>query len=235
MAAYFQSDNDYVIGHSNVKMKNSIINIFQSIDFLLLLVSARGAVNLNCPLACTGQNQAYRKSLYDKVGGFDRINNHLQGDDSLFMNICKKWGKAKIIFADDCNCFVNSCRKKKWASLLKQRIRWSGDANVMWKVNIGFYVVLCGFFLLHLKLMILFFISVFVNQYFQLFMKYLLIKFIFEFLLYFVGSYYLQNTINVFKFVIWYFIHIPYVVIIGLGSILHKELEWKGRQYDSSK
>ena len=33
MASYFQPENDYVIGHSNVSMGNKILNIFQSLDF----------------------------------------------------------------------------------------------------------------------------------------------------------------------------------------------------------
>ena len=234
MASYFQPDNDYVIGHSNVKMGNKILNIFQSLDFFLLLVSARGAANLHCALACTGQNQAYRKSLYVNVGGFIRIKDQLQGDDSLFMNICKKWGKARIIFADDSKCHVYSRKEKKWLPLLIQRLRWSGDANVMWNVNLGFYVILCGFFLLHFKLMILFFFSIFNYQLFLLLATYLLIKFIFEFSLYIVGCQYLQNSTNFFKFLIWYFIHIPYVAIIGIASFFHKKIEWKGRKINYS-
>ena len=79
MACYFTNDNDYVIGHSDVKSGNTLLNIFQALDYFLLLVAARGAANLGHPLACTGQNQAYRKSLYQRVGGFSRIKNHIQG------------------------------------------------------------------------------------------------------------------------------------------------------------
>ena len=67
------------------------------------------------------------------------------------MNICKKWGKARIIFADDSKCHVYSRKEKKWLPLLKQRLRWSGDANVMWNVNLGFYVILCGLFVCSFK------------------------------------------------------------------------------------
>ena len=69
MASYFSSENDYIIGHSDVESCNTLLNLFQALDYFLLLVAARGAANLGHPLACTGQNQAYRKSLYQRVGG----------------------------------------------------------------------------------------------------------------------------------------------------------------------
>ena len=55
-----------------------------------------------------------------------------------------------------------------------------------------------------------------------------------EYLLYFVGCQYLHNSTNFIKFFIWYFIHIPYVAIIGVASFFHKKLEWKGRKINYS-
>ena len=232
MVRYFHSNTDYVIGHSYVKKNSGFINIFESIDFFLLLVSAFGSANQGYPLACTGQNQAYRKSLFAKVGGFSRINYHLQGDDSLFMNICKKICKSKIVFASNKECHVSVRGEKKWLNLLNQRLRWSGDANIMWKINIYFYLILCGFLFLHIKLIFLFLCAIFFNEYLLLLSQYLLIKFVFELGLYHIGCKYLNNTMNLFDFTIWYFIHIPYVVLIGLGSFFHKNLYWKGRKYN---
>ena len=106
--------NDYVIGHSVVKLDNKLLNLFQSIDFFLLLVAARGAANLMHPWACTSQNQAYRKSLYQKVGGFSRIKNQIEGDDSLFLNVCRKRGKAVVVFADALQSHVTARQEKTW-------------------------------------------------------------------------------------------------------------------------
>ncbi len=230
MASYFSSKNDYVIGHSNVKSGNTVLNIFQSLDYFLLLAAARGSANLRHPVACTGQNQAYRKSLYQKVGGFSKIKNHIQGDDSLFLNHCRKWKKTAVVFADDLQSFVMARQEKTWISLLNQRLRWSGDANIMWRVNMVFYLLMLGFFLLHLTFISLLCISIFSTYYFTVLVKFLIIKFILEFLLYFCVSRQLDQSVQCIEFSVWFFIHIPYIVFMGFGSFLVNKLSWRGRK-----
>jgi len=230
MAKYFSKQNDYIIGHSGVPWGKKLINIFQSIDFLLLLIAARGSAKLGHSLACTGQNQAYRKSLYKKVKGFSRICNERQGDDTLFLQICKKWGNASIKYADDLTTHVISRQEQTWSSFLNQRLRWSGDANMMWKINMKFYILMLAIFLLHLILMVLLFMSIGSYFYFPILVKFISLKFFLEFLLYFSGLQKLNNPIGFIGFVLWYFIHIPYFVLIGLGSFFHRKLSWKGRK-----
>ena len=100
----------------------------------------------------------------------------------------------------------------------------------MWKINILFYFILLVFFLLHLKLIILLFFLCLSHGHYLLLGKYLLIKFILEFGLYHAGSKYLNNSINLIHFIVWYVIHIFYVVLIGFGSFYYKQLSWKGRR-----
>ena len=230
MANYFINENDYIIGFSNVKSGNSLLNTFQSLDYFLLLVAARGAAKLRYPLACTGQNQAYRKSLYKKIGGFSRIKNQIQGDDSLFMNLCSHWGKAGVVFADDLQSHVTARQEKSWIALFNQRLRWSGDANIMWKFNVRFYLLLLGFFLLHLMFVSLFCISLFHPYYFTILIKYLSLKFILEFLLYISGIYQLNQSLHFVGFLLYFIIHIPYIVFMGIGSFFTKKLSWRGRK-----
>ena len=230
MSGYFCSKNDYVIGHSNVKSGNTLLNLFQSLDYFLLLVAARGAANLGSAWACSGQNQAYRKSLYQKVGGFSRIKNQIQGDDSLFLNLCRKREKAVVVFADALQSHVTARQEKTWISLVNQRLRWSGDVNIIWKYNVGFYILIVGFFLLHLTFVSLFCISILFPYYLTVLVKFLTIKFIMEFLLYFAGSRQLGQSLNFKEYFLWFFIHIPYVVLMGFGSFFAKQLSWRGRK-----
>ena len=230
MSNYFINENDYIVRHSCVALGDRLLNIFQSIDFLILLIAARGSVKLGYPLACTGQNQAYRKSLYKKVRGFFKICNERQGDDTLFLQICKKSGKASFAYADDLTTHVVSRQEKTWKSFINQRLRWSGDANTMWKVNIGFYFLMLIIFLFHLVLTILLMLSVWSYTYFLLLTKILMLKFFLEFLLYFSGAQQLNSPVRFIGFISWYFINIPYFVFMGIGSFFHKGLNWKGRK-----
>ena len=229
MAIYFNSKNDYVIGHSYVKSGNTLLNIFQSLDYFLLLIAARGAANLTHPVACTGQNQAYRKSLYQKVGGFSRIKSQIQGDDSLFLNICRKWDTAVVVFADNFQSHIIARQEKTWLALLRQRLRWAGDANIMWRVNKGFYMLMTGFFLLHLMFTSLICISILYPYYITILVKFLTIKFILEFLLYFTGAHQLNQSLHFNEFIVWFFINTPYIILMGLGSFFAEKISWRGR------
>ena len=106
MTQSFDKTVDYVIGFSSVPYTNNIISWFQRIDFLMLLTAARAMCNLNSPFASTGQNQAYRKSTYDKIG-FLELSNSIQGDDTLFLQLCVK-KNMKVVFNTDQKSFVTS-------------------------------------------------------------------------------------------------------------------------------
>ena len=105
----------------------------------MLLSAARGMVNNKSAWACTGQNQGYRKSLYNAVGGFSQIAEQLQGDDSLFLLLCRKAKNINVNFANSPGSFVISRPELTWIAFLKQRIRWAGDSKNFWKFNIPFY------------------------------------------------------------------------------------------------
>ena len=138
IAKYFSECMDYVIGFSQVKPGNQLVSCFQSLDYLMLMICARGATNLGHAWASSGQNQAYRRSLFYSVNGFTKISEELQGDDSLFLQLCRK-KNIKIAFADDPESRIIARQETSWLSFLKQRIRWSGDARIMWKFNIYFF------------------------------------------------------------------------------------------------
>ena len=152
----------------------------------------------------------------------------------MFLNLCRQLGKAVVVFADDLQSHVTARQEKTWISLLNQRLRWSGDANIMWKVNVGFYVVMVDFFILHLTLVSLFCIAILYPYYFTALVKFLTVKFILEFLLYFSGSRQLDQSLHFREFILWFFIHIPYIVLMGFGSFFAEKLRWRGRNVNLS-
>ena len=228
MAKYFTKKTDYVIGYSEVLSNNNWITKFQSLDFLMLMISARGTTNIGFPWACSGQNQAYKKSFFKTIGGFSKIANQLQGDDSLFLQIYLKNISKNVEFADDKECRVNARQENNIISFLKQRVRWSGDAKIMWKFNKIFFTFIIVTFLLPLMLITSFLYSIFLEPYFiTIFIRFLFIHFIIEFLLYFVGSKKLSKPIELFSFYLWFLIHIPYVIVMGLGSFFAYRIQWR--------
>jgi len=217
--------SDYVIGFSAVKENNSFVSKFQNVDFNMLMISACSSVFMNYPLACSGQNQSYKKSLFLKVKGFDKISNLLQGDDSIFLQMCRKINNIKISFSFHNDSHVTAKTHSHWKDFILQRIRWAGDANIMWKYNKLFFVLILSTF--HSNLFILYLL---IQNAIIPFLYLLVIKFIFEYFLYTFGNLKLnQNKINS-SFVIWFIIQLPYIVFMGVGSFFIGQLSWRGRK-----
>jgi len=230
MVSHFNQDVDYVVGYSEVERGTRLVTRFQSFDFLMLMIAARGTTNSGKAWASSGQNQAYRKSLFEMVDGYSQISNKLQGDDSLFLQICCQQNSAKVIFADKPECRTIARQEKTWRAFIKQRMRWAGDANIMWEFNVSFFLSMLITFLLPLLLLVTFFAGIIHDPYyFTVFVKFLTLHFILEYILYFVGAHQLAKPKQFIDFCLWFIIHIPYIVLMGIGSFFTNQLNWRER------
>ena len=223
MLECFDKDTDYIIGFSRAVFFKGSANLFQRIDFLMLMFSAKSVSTIGWPLACSGQNQAYRKSLFKKVGGYQKIADLLMGDDSIFMQLCLKYG-AKVKFNVDPNSYIFCRPEKNWKSLLFQRMRWAGDGNIMWKYNFLFYLVMLSTAISNFFILFLIF-----SYSFNFFLIVLSIKAIFEITLAFLGSNYFKEKISIWEFAFWFIINIPYICIMSVLSFFTRFLSWKNR------
>jgi len=229
MATCFNEKVDYVIGVSKISKSLNIISHFQKIDLLMMMIAGRAKCNLENPIAATGQNQAYKKYLYYENNGFSKINNSIQGDDSLFMHLCLN-KKAKIIFNDNSESFVESRLETKLSSFIKQRIRWAADAKVMWNYNKKIFIILLSTFFINLLLLSTPIIYLILgNQILKIIGILFIIKLILEFIIYIIGSIKLKSKLNIIHFIIWYILEIPYVVLAGIGSFFIKNISWRGQ------
>ena len=114
------------------------------------MIICRASSYFGSPWASTGQNQGFTKDLYTHSGGFIKIN-HFIGDDTAFLQLCKKHG-AKSCFIDHREACVQSRNEFNLKSFLSQRIRWVSDGNKLWKINIYFFAVLVLCFLFYLSI-----------------------------------------------------------------------------------
>ena len=94
------ADTGVVIGFSQLTSR-SFFDRLQAYDFLTLMTAAAGTVGLGIPLAASGQNFAYRKCLFEKVGGFRDIAHRPSGDDVLLLQLLRQAWDGRIAFAAD--------------------------------------------------------------------------------------------------------------------------------------
>ena len=226
MMKNYQYDTDYIIGCSIISNSNTASSFFQQLDYYMLMISSLSSCNLGFPLACTGQNQSYKKSLYHSINGFSKIKKLLQGDDSIFLQLLKSQNSLKVTFSLDTNSYVKSKTHYKWKDLLLQRIRWSGDARLMWKYNKIFYTIILSTFLSNLFFII---IPIIFFEYINFILLILFLKFLLEFILYFIGIKKINQKLNLIQFCYWFIAQIPYVVLMGILSFFTPLINWRGR------
>ena len=227
MMQQYNNGVNYVIGCSIIESPQKFVSKFQKNDFLMLMISTLASANLKFPLACTGQNQSYKKDLYYSLQGFNRISHLIQGDDTIFMQLCKKSGLLNAKFSLDNASFTSSKIHYKWKDLLLQRIRWAGDANIMWKYNMLFYIIILSAFITNFFYLL---IPIIYFNFFIYIIYFYSVKFILELLLYYIGVKKLKEKFKILDFVFWFIIQIPYVILVGIFSFFIKRFHWKDRR-----
>ncbi|MBC8214724.1 MAG: glycosyltransferase [Candidatus Marinimicrobia bacterium] len=230
MVSYFQNGADYVIGYSETLTDSSMVSSFQSTDFLMLMLASLGSTNNGNAWASTGQNQGFTRKLFDEVGGYDSICECLQGDDSLFLQVCRNIKKPRVAFSLLSDSFVVGRTENCWNSFIKQRMRWAGDARLMWKYNPVFFLSILSTFSYNLLLILFLLLSVKAPYFFGVFFILFSLKFVLEYILFRNGSTIFIQRAGIHKFVLWFLIQIPYIIYMGIGSFWSSQLSWRGRK-----
>jgi len=227
MISYFLDRVGMVAGFTLLDHSKNLFKIFQNLDWGYMLSVAAGAVGIGIPLTCIGNNFAFRRSVYDEVGGYEGVGFSITEDFALLKAIAERtnW---EIIFPVDEDCLVKSKPVKTLRHFFSQRRRWAiGGQSVHWfgKILIGTslisHLVFIGLFMLSQKyfLFITFFLIILTGDY-------LLVKFPLNRL----------NSSQYLKYLPLYKIFfISYSVTLLLSLLFSKKVIWKGIKYRLTK
>ena len=219
-------NTDYQIGMSYVLKKKTLVSRFQSIDFYFLMKAALSIASLKQPNASSGQNILYKKSVYNSVNGFSMISNCIQGDDTLFLQIVKKNTNANVSAND--KGYVIGRTESNWLSFIRQRIRWAGDANIMWRFNFLFYTMMVCVFFYSFLLVVSGIYALYNHSMWNTLFLSITMKFILEYLFLLTNNSHPQKF-SILDFLFWFFIQPFYIVFVGLGSFVANQIPWRGR------
>jgi cellulose synthase/poly-beta-1,6-N-acetylglucosamine synthase-like glycosyltransferase len=82
-----------------------------------------GAIGLQKGWLCTGRSLAYRRRVYDEVGGFEKIKHSISGDDDLFLQLVRRQTSWKIRYMTDQAGFVPTVAPSTFYEFVQQRVR----------------------------------------------------------------------------------------------------------------
>ena len=140
LASYFKSDVGFVGGFTT-QAGTDLFSGMQAADFIYLLTVASGTINLGVPLSCIGNNMAYRKSVYNEVGGYEGLTFSVT-EDSRLLTAIHDLKKYKIIYPLDEEALVISKPCPDWKTLFWQKKRWGVGGKE--SAPVGYFVMALG-------------------------------------------------------------------------------------------
>ena len=206
---------------------SSILQIFQSLDFITLQGITGASVYKGIHSMCNGANLAYEKKAFEMVNGFEGIDNIASGDDMLLMHKIQKKFPGKVNYLKSKTAVVSTQPMKTWKEFFNQRIRWASKAR-FYGDKIIFFVLLLVY-LFNLSFLALFIAGFWLHTLWLYLIGLWIAKTIIEFpLVYSVAKYFNQQSLLKY-FLFFQPLHIAYTVIAGwLGQFT--KYEWKGRR-----
>ena len=161
--------------------------------------------------------------------GYEKIADQMQGDDSLFLLLCRKYENINVKFVTAKESFVVSRPELTWNTLLTQRIRWAGDSKIFWKFNIPFFTTSLSTLLFNMSIITLPIIYFFSKSNYIVFISIICLKLIAELFLLLKASKVFSRNFLIIEFFEWFIIQPIYVLTVSLATLLNINPKWKNR------
>ncbi|MBL7994456.1 glycosyltransferase [bacterium] len=225
MVSCFLEDVGVVIGYSEVESK-TFFERWQELDFLTLMSAACGITNLGFPLAASGQNLAYRRKAFDAVGGFEKIIERISGDDTLMIQLIKRYTSYRTVFSGHAGTFNTTLPMNTLYEFIQQRARWASNGTIMLRLNPLFFFYLLSIYCLHFLLVAGLALSAFHVTIMVITAFVWITKGIVDFAVTFHGAHIFKKKYSFTVFVAWFFLQTPLVLWVGIKGALGY-FKWK--------
>lgn len=84
---------------------------------------AAGSIGIRRGWLCTGRNLAYRRKVWDEVGGFEHIKHSISGDDDLFLQLVRRRTAWQIRYVASSESHVPTKPSESLPDFIHQRTR----------------------------------------------------------------------------------------------------------------
>lgn len=130
IAAKYEKEKPVIIvAPVNFTADNSLVQQFQSLDFMSMQGITAATLQLKLGNMCNGANLAFEKAAYIQVGGYQGVDHIASGDDYLLMMKLAKVFPKRISYLKNRTAIVSTPPQPNWAGFLQQRIRWASKSG----------------------------------------------------------------------------------------------------------
>jgi cellulose synthase/poly-beta-1,6-N-acetylglucosamine synthase-like glycosyltransferase len=215
-----------VLGHK----EQNALQRFQSLDFAgMMLMTAAGLKSGQFTLG-NGASLGFRRSAFEAVGGYRGNEVFASGDDVFLLRKIAEQFPGKLGFLKNARAAVHTEMKPDWHSFTQQRLRW-GTKNSQAASGWGATLALGVVFLLSWMIVLTPVIALWVGlPALVLFAVLLGAKAVSDRLLLGTAAQFFQRRDLLRAFWLMETLHIGYIAVVGLLSLVVREYEWKGRR-----
>ncbi len=137
MAQGFTEGKDIVLGFGAYKKQNGFVNLWQRYDTFQIAVQYLSFALRGRAYMGVGRNMAYKKSLFEKAGGFRKHQYILSGDDDLFIRDAAN--KLNVAIVTEPASFTFSQPVKSFNEWMGQKSRHL-TTSPLYKLNVKFLI-----------------------------------------------------------------------------------------------
>jgi cellulose synthase/poly-beta-1,6-N-acetylglucosamine synthase-like glycosyltransferase len=225
---FMDNKTGFVSGPVEFNSGNELFSQMQRLEFAGLVITGAGLIGSGNPVICNAANIAYRKNVFDEVGGFTYHMSLSSGDDELLMQKIHRDSDYQIKFACDKNAIVSTEANPSLKDFYYQRKRWASKG--LFYGDHFLLIKLILIFLFYLSLVTMPILGLFLSKiFFLLFLISFLIKISVEYLILKKGTNLLFES-NILKpFLVTEILQVPYILISGFMGMFGNLL-WKDRK-----
>lgn len=225
---FMDNKTGFISGPVEFSFDENLFNKMQRLEFAGLVITGAGLIGAGKPIICNAANIAYRKKVFDEVGGFTYQMSLSSGDDELLMQKIHRDTDYKIKFALDKNAIVSTEANQSLKDFYHQRKRWASKG--LFYGDTFLLVKLILIFLFYFSLIVQpIFGLLFSPKFFATFIITFFTKFFVEYLILKRGTKLLFDSKILQPFLITEILQIPYILISGFMGMFGN-LAWKDRK-----
>lgn len=216
-----------IAGAVTYDCENSFLHHFQQLDLTSLQGATIGSFGIKKAFMCNGANFAYKKSLFEKLSGFEGNNKIASGDDVFLLQKAANLFPNKVHYLKAKEAIVNTKPTQNWKLLFHQRVRWAAKTS-SYQSNFGKWLGLIVFFG-NLFFVIGFVFFLFGIWSWHLLALFIFLKFVVDFILLYITNQFLKNT-RIKNFILSSFLYPFFSSAVALYSFFGS-YEWKERRF----
>lgn len=156
-AAMFDERTGFVAGPVTYSPAHTLFAKMQQYDFAGLVLTGAGFIGNRAPVICNGANVAYRRELFNRIGGFASGSNLASGDDELIMKKIHELPDYDVAYCFRSGAVTVTAPSPDLRAFFMQRQRWASKSPhyrtpVLFGIMLPVFLFYCVYILLFLHL-----------------------------------------------------------------------------------